>query len=97
MNSSCHNIDVHKYVHILSCSSHKSNTSTKTFNRTLLFFIDCIYRIAGNFSKIDTLTISLVDMKTQKFSPQESGSNNNIVRATSSANWNDGESMNREN
>ena len=55
-----------------------------------------LYRIAGNLAEIETLTISLVDMKTRKFSPQESGSkvicsghahdiaamHHNIVRAT---------------
>ena len=51
------------------------------------------YRIAGNFSEIETLTI----FASRHENAQVSGSNNNIVWATSSANWSDRESMNREN
>ena len=52
-----------------------------------------VYRIAGNFSEIETLTIFASRHKTRMFSPQESGSNNNLY----GANWSDRESMNREN
>ena len=62
-----------------------------------LYTSTAAYRIAGNFSEIETLTIFASRHKNAKVSPQQSGSNNNIEWATSSANWSDRESMNREN
>ena len=89
--------------HYTSCKTVDSLTTyqlTLLADEVLAVFLVCFfleYRIAGNFSEIETLTIFASRHENAKFSLQESGSNNNIVRAMSSANWSDRESMNREN